>query len=147
MNSVNLMGRLGGDPEVRHSTSTAVAKYSLAVDKYEHGERKTQWFDCVTFGKGAEFAEKYLKKGSFVGVTGFLNEDRWTDKDGNKRRNVNIVVNEHTFGGAGSGQNSTGSPEVNKSSTETSGRKSGHSRADSDGFMPMPEDLDDLPFE
>ena len=73
MNKVILMGRLTREPEVSSSTSgTTFARYSIAVDRKfkKEGEPDADFFNCTSFGKQAEFVEKYLKKGTKVVVTG-----------------------------------------------------------------------------
>ena len=102
MNKVFLMGRLTKDPDVRHglgANGVEVAKYSLAVNrKYKHeGEAEVDFFNCTVFGKGAEFAEKYLKKGTKILVTGRVQQDNYTNKNGEKVYGVEIIVDEQCF--------------------------------------------------
>lgn len=94
MNIVVVMGRLTKDPKIAYSKNeegTCVARYTLAVDK--PGRRvegkKPNFFPCVAFGTQAEYAEKNLKKGSKICVTGRLNTDEFVDSTG-----VNRVINE-----------------------------------------------------
>lgn len=100
MNKVILMGRLARDPEVRYSTSgKTVAKFSLAVNrrfKQDNGP-DTDFFNCTTFGKQAEFVEKYLKKGTKVVVSGRIQNDNYTDKNGNQVYSTQIMVEEIEF--------------------------------------------------
>lgn len=99
-NSVQLIGNLGNDPQVKHLDSgRTVANMSIATsDSYKNkaGEKveDTQWHDLVIWGKTAEIAEKYLKKGSKVAVEGKLTHTSYEDKDGVKRYATKIVVNE-----------------------------------------------------
>ena len=100
MNKVILLGRLTKDPEVRYTEGekpVAVARYTLAVNrKYKaNGQTEADFIDCVAFGKIGEFAEKYLKKGQQIAITGRLQVNNWTDRDGNKRKNMGVVVEEH----------------------------------------------------
>lgn len=102
MNKVILCGRLTADPDVRYSQGenpTAVAKYSLAIDrKYSKGdERQTDFINCVAFGKSGEFAEKYLKKGMKILITGRIQTGSYTNKDGQKVYTTDVVVEEHEF--------------------------------------------------
>ena len=87
MNKVILIGRIVRDPEVRYggANNTAVARYTLAVDrKYKKdGEPTADFINCVVFGKLAEFAEKYLKKGTKIAVTGRIQTGSYKNKDGN----------------------------------------------------------------
>lgn len=101
MNKVILCGRLTKDPEVRYSqgeNSTCVARYTLAVDrKYTKGEEKqADFISCVAFGKSGEFAEKYLKKGTKILVTGRIQTGSY-EKDGKKIYTTDVVVEEHEF--------------------------------------------------
>ena len=96
LNRVLLSGRLGRDPELRHTnTGTAVASFSIAVDrdfKDKSGERATDWFDIVVWRSSAEYVSRYGAKGRTVIVDGKLQMRDWTDKDGNKRRTVEVVA-------------------------------------------------------
>ena len=91
MNNVVMNGRLGKKPEVRTLTSgSTVANFSIAnneVVKNKAGEKveAVDWFDVEVWGRNAEIAEKYLKKGSQISLAGRLKTSSWEDKDGNKR--------------------------------------------------------------
>ena len=95
MNKVILSGRLTRDPEVRYANEKPIARYSLAVDRRFSNE--TDFFNCVTFGKSAEFAEKYLKKGTKIMVTGRLQTGSYDNKEGHKVNTVDVVVEDHEF--------------------------------------------------
>lgn len=100
MNKVILMGRLTRDPELRHTPSgAAVASFGLAVDKYsrEENARSADFFDIVCWEKKAEFASKWLKKGTKVALSGRLQQRTWKDKEGNNRSSVEVVVEEIEF--------------------------------------------------
>ncbi|MCD7812671.1 MAG: single-stranded DNA-binding protein, partial [Lachnospiraceae bacterium] len=92
MNKVILMGRLTRDPEVRYSAgdnSSAYARYTLAVDRRfrreGNGDQQTADFiSCVVFGRGAEFAEKYLRQGTKIAITGRIQTGSYTNRDGQK---------------------------------------------------------------
>ena len=101
MNKVILSGRLTKDPEVRYSqgeNATCVARYTLASDrKYSKADDKqTDFINCVAFGKSGEFAEKYLKKGIKILVTGRIQTGSY-EKDGKKVYTTDVVVEEHEF--------------------------------------------------
>lgn len=97
MNSVVLIGRLTKDPEVRVSQDGgAIARYSLAVDRRKK-DSGADFISCVAFGKGAEFAEKYLKKGTKIGVTGRIQTGSYTNKDGQKVYTTDVIVDTHEF--------------------------------------------------
>ncbi len=100
MNKVILMGRLTADPDKRMTTSgTAVAFYRLAVDRLfnREGEQNADFLNCVTFGKAAEFAEKYLRKGTKIVVEGRLQTRIYETKEGEKRVAVEVVAENHFF--------------------------------------------------
>lgn len=102
LNKIALMGRLTRDPELRHTASQLpVANFALAVDrdrKNEDGSRTTDFIECVVWRSGAEFVSKYFRKGSMAVVTGRLQIREWTDNEGNKRRNAEVLVENIYFG-------------------------------------------------
>ncbi len=90
VNSVHLLGRLGADPELRHTqTDKAVCNLRLATDGY-NGE--TEWHAVVAWGKQAEFCSTYLRKGAIVFIGGRLQTRSWEDKDGGKRYKTEVVA-------------------------------------------------------
>jgi len=99
VNRVILVGRLGRDPETRYTGSgQAVANFSVATDesyKDRNGERqkRTEWHKIVVWGKQAEIAQQYLKKGSLVFIEGRIQSREWQDKEGQKRTSFEIVAN------------------------------------------------------
>lgn len=96
MNKAMLIGRLTRDPEVRYTPEqTAIAHYTLAVDRKVKGE--TDFIGCVAFGKNGEFAEKYLKQGMKIAITGRIQTGSYTNKDGKKVYTTDVVVEEHEF--------------------------------------------------
>lgn len=102
MNKTILMGRLTKDPEVKYlqdENSTAMARYALAVDRRyrKDGKAETDFISCVTFGKNAEFAEKYLQKGLKILVSGRIQTGSYVNQEGNKVYATNVIVEEHYF--------------------------------------------------
>ncbi len=103
MNKVVLIGRLTRNPDVRYSQGTnpmAVARYTLAVDrryKKEGDAQTADFISCVAFGKAAEFAEKYLKQGIKIAITGRIQTGSYTNKDGNKVYTTDVVIEEQEF--------------------------------------------------
>lgn len=99
MNKVILMGRLTKDPDMRGEGTGLVARYSLAVDRRftKDNEQQTDFIPCVVFSKGAEFAEKYLKKGTKVVVTGRIQTGSYTNKDGQKIYTTDVIVEDQEF--------------------------------------------------
>lgn len=99
LNSITIMGRLTRDPELRRTgTGIACTSASIAVDRDFGGKDKpkeTDFFDVVAWRSTAEFFAKYFEKGKMVVISGKLQSRSWTDKDGNKRRAVEIVANEN----------------------------------------------------
>lgn len=102
MNNVVLIGRLSRDPSVYYSQGenpTAIAKYSLAVDrsfKTKDGQN-ADFINCITFGKNGEFAEKYLHQGMKIAVTGHIQTGSYTNKDGVRVYTTDVVVDHHEF--------------------------------------------------
>ena len=115
VNKVFLVGRLGRDPETRYTGGgSAVANFSVATDetyKDRNGERqkRTEWHKIVVWGKQAEIAQQYLKKGSLVFIEGRIQSREWQDKEGQKRTSFEIVANNfRMLGGRGDGGSSGG---------------------------------------
>ena len=99
LNHITLMGRLTKDPELRHTQDgKAVTSFSLAVDRDFSKNKEADFIDIVAWGSTAEFAAKYLSKGRMAVVDGRLQIRGWTDKDGNKRRNAEVVASNIYFG-------------------------------------------------
>jgi len=110
VNKVILVGRLGRDPETRYTGGgQAVANFTMATDesfKDRNGEKqkRTEWHKIVVWGKLAEIAQQYLKKGSLLFVEGRIQSREWQDKEGQKRTSVDIVAsNFRMLGGRGDG--------------------------------------------
>src|SRR5277367_6797560 len=110
VNKVILVGRLGRDPETRYTGGgQAVANFSIATDetyKDKNGERqkRTEWHKIVVWGKQAEIAQQYLKKGSLIFIEGRIQSREWQDKEGQKRTSFEIVAsNFRMLGGRGDG--------------------------------------------
>lgn len=100
MNNVTLMGRLTKDPELRRTSSgTAVASFTLAVDKIANGERQADFIDCVAWQKTAEFLNKYFAKGQMLALSGRIQTRSYEDKNGNKRKAVEVIANQLYFCG------------------------------------------------
>ena len=147
MNKVILMGRLTRDPEVRYTQGNdpmAIGRYTLAVDRRfkKDGQEGADFIPCVVFGKGGEFAEKYLRKGTKIAVTGRIQTGSYTNKDGVKVYTTEVVVEEQEF---------AESKQTNQSaqtSQNTGALTANNSAADAiDGFMNIPDGInEELPF-
>lgn len=109
MNKIILMGRLTRDPEVRYINDNKIARYTLAVDRRfkKEGEPDADFFNCTVFGKGAEFAEKYLKQGTKIVISGRIQSDNYTNKDGEKVYSWQVIVDEQEFAESKAAQEST----------------------------------------
>lgn len=96
LNHITIMGRLTKDPELRRTQSgTGVASFTIACERDfadKSGEKETDFIDCVAWHKTADFVEKYFSKGRMAVVSGKLQIRNWQDKEGNKRRNAEVVV-------------------------------------------------------
>ena len=139
MNKVILIGRLTRDPEVRYSqgeTPMAIARYTLAIDrrfKREGEDQTADFISCVAFGRNGEFAEKYLKQGTKIAVTGRIQTGSYTNKDGNKVYTTDVVVEDHEF--------------VESKNSANSGNASSNIQENSN-FVNIPDNIeDDLPFK
>ena len=131
-NKVFLMGRLTKDPDMRGEGTGLCARYTLAVDRRfkKDGEDNTDFINCVVFSKGAEFAEKYLKKGTKIVVTGRIQTGSYTNKDGQKVYTTDVIVEEQEF-----------------AESKGSGGQSNNQTSSDDDFMNIPDNvLDDMPF-
>jgi single-strand DNA-binding protein len=138
VNKVILVGRLGRDPETRYTTGgQAVCNFSLATDesfKTKSGERqkRTEWHRIVAWGKKAEFAQQYLKKGQEIYVEGSIRTNEWTDKENQKRTTVEIIASDFRF--VGSKQDSGGSSYRSSSAAAAS------ADLDAEGAAPAPSE-------
>lgn len=145
MNKVILMGRLTRDPEVRYSqgeNSMAIARYTLAVDRrfQKNSEQAADFIPCVAFTRAAEFAEKYFRKGMRVCVSGRIQTGSYTNKDGVKVYTTEVIVDDQEFAD-GKGESS------NNGGVDFGDTRPTPSAASGDGFMDIPEGVEDeLPF-
>ena len=162
MNKVILMGRLTRDPEVRYSqgaNQTAVGRFSIAVDRRfkREGEPDADFFNCTAFGKQAEFVERYLHKGTKIVVVGRIQNDNYTNKEGQTVYSVRVMVdeiefaesknaasqNEGGFNGGNGGFNDGGYGNNGGFGGNNAPAASGAG----DGFMNIPDGIDEeLPF-
>lgn len=127
MNALHIMGRLTADPEITSTQSgTIIARYTVAVDRRyaKESQQKTDFFSCNSFGKQAEFAERYLKKGTKVVISGEMRLDT-VQKDGKNVTYPKVAVNEIEF---------------------AESKKSDSGEAKTDDFLNVADGLEDLPF-
>lgn len=105
MNKVILMGRIVRDPEIRYGQgeNSGVAKYTLAVDR-KFDREKTDFINCVVFGKQVEFVDRYLRKGMKIAITGRIQTGSYKNKDGQTVYTTDVVVEEQEFAESKSSQ-------------------------------------------
>ncbi len=151
MNKVILMGRLTRDPEVRYSqgaSQTAIARFSVAVDRRfkREGEPDADFFNCTCFGKQAEFVERYLRKGVKVVLCGRVQNDNYTNKDGQMVYSVRIMVDEIEFAESKNASGGNGDGGYNNGGYAGGNNAPAASGVDN-GFMNIPDGIDEeLPF-
>lgn len=136
MNKVILMGRLTKNPEIKYAgkdNDMAVARYTLAVNRRNKrdGEQEADFISCVTFGKSAEFAQKYLRKGIRIVIAGRISTGSYKDKDGKTIYTTDVIVEEHEFA---QNKDASGGEELSETS-----------KADKDGFMDVQDG--EIPFD
>lgn len=142
MNKVVLMGRLTRNPDVRYTRgerAMAVANYTLAVDRRgkrsQEGEANADFIQCTAFDKAGEFAEKYFRQGMRVLISGRIQTGSYTDRDGRKVYTTQVIIEEQEFADS-------------KGAGGEKGQKSQQANVDADGFMNIPDGVEDegLPF-
>jgi single-strand DNA-binding protein len=138
MNKVILMGNLTRDPEIRYTQgekTMAIARFSLAINRRfsREGETNVDFFNCTAFGRQAEFVEKYFRQGSRMLLVGRVQNDNYTNKNGEKVYSVQIMADEIEFAERKqAGGNNNAEPEQ---------------KQDDDDFMEIPENIEsELPF-
>lgn len=142
MNKVILMGRLTRDPEVRYSqgeVSMAVARYTLAVDRRgrrDSDQQSANFISCVAFGKAGEWAEKWLRKGIKIAITGRIQTGSYTNREGQKVYTTDVIIEEQEFAESRAASEGNGQ-----------GQQRQQEQSAGDGFMNIPDGVDDeLPF-
>ena len=129
LNQINLMGRICSEPELRYTDNqTSVLSFSVACERdfsAGDGKRPVDFIDCVAWRSTAEFISKYFAKGALICVDGRLQVRDWTDKEGNKRRKSEVVVDKAYFCGSNNSRKDDISAE---------------------GFEELGEDCGELPF-
>jgi len=146
MNHVILMGRLTKDPDVRYTQGNepmCIARYTLAVDRRfsrnaSNDGNNADFIPCVCFGKAAEFAEKYLIKGTKMAVTGRIQTGSYTNKGGVKVYTTEVVVEDQEFA-------------ESKNALSNGRQQAATNESETDGFMSIPDGMDEeldmnLPF-
>ena len=150
MNKVVLMGRLTRDPEVRYSAgenALAIARYTLAVDRRfrRDGEATADFINCVSFGRTAEFAEKYFRQGLRIVVSGRIQTGSYTNREGQKVYTTEVVVEEQEFAESKSASDNYAASHPRTEAPAPS--MPNPCAASTDGFMYIPDGIDvELPF-
>ena len=127
INSVTLVGRAGRDPEVRYFESgTVVANLTMAVNRRNRND-EPDWFNLEIWGKQAQVAADYVKKGSLIGITGSFKMDSWKDRNTGEDRNKPVV-------------------RVDRLELLGSKRDSENSNFQNNNFNQQPSDNDEIPF-
>lgn len=139
MNKVILGGNLTRDPEVRYSQSEnpmAIARFGIAINRRfkRQGETDCDFFNCTAFGKTAEFVEKYFRKGTRIILSGRIENNNYTNENGEKVYSVQVLVEEVEFG-------------EKKTSDSQSVVNGANNNSNNDDFMNIPDGVEDgLPF-
>ena len=141
MNKCMLVGRLTRDPEIRYTqgeNASCIARFSIAINrrfKNAEGNYDADFINCVAFGQGGEFIEKYFKKGMAIGISGRIQTGNYSNKDGVKVYTTDVVVEEAEF-------------VESKGSNNSSENTASALRPTADAFMNIPDGVEDggLPF-
>ena len=138
MNKVILIGRLTRDPEVRYSQGAdpmCIAKYTLAVDREvkKDGEQNADFINCVAFKRKGEFAEKYLKKGVKIAISGSIQTGSYVNNQGGKVYTTDVIIDSQEF--------------VEKMADSSEEKRTEEQNAVPTGFSDIPDDMAELPFD
>lgn len=138
MNKAIIIGRLTRDPQITHTQTQqgeelTIARFTIAVDR-RGKDAGADYIRCVEFGKAADFAEKYLRQGTKMAITGRIQTGSYTNRDGAKVYTTEVVVEEQEFA------------ESKKSQEESQETTPEEPRESAEGFMNIP-DSNDLPFK
>lgn len=142
MNTIHLMGRLTRDPSIHQGQKTKLANYSIAVNRRykREGQPEADFFNIVSFGKAADFVEKYLKKGTKVVISGEMQNDNYTDRHGNMVYSYQVITNSIEFA------ESKKASQANTAATSTSGQAAKPSAAQQTSVQNN-SDKDTIPFD
>lgn len=142
INMVALMGRLTYEPELRTTPSgISFLRFQVACDRNfqsQGQERQADFIDCVAWRQRAEFISRYFHKGSMIAIEGSIQTSNYTDKDGNNRKQVEVVANNVSFCGS-KAESGTTNPAFSQPAPS-------YASADNSDFEEIVDDDDDLPF-
>ena len=149
--NVTAVGNLGKDPEVRSTASgVKIATFSIAVDQGYGDKSRTEWVNVLCFDKLAELAEKYLKKGKGLALSGTLQTSSWDDKQtGQKRYKTEVVARDIVFmdsGGSGSGAGQKQERSQAAPATRQQAQQQSRGPAAQDTSDDWTDSGDDIPF-
>lgn len=141
LNKIFIMGRLTRDPELRRTQNgTAVTSFTMAVDrdfKNADGTKDTDFIDVVAWRNTAEFVSKYFGKGRMAVVEGRLQLRDWTDKDGNKRRNAEVLADNIYFGDSKKEGDSSGGYKAAGKAVDVEPEAGDFAEVEDDGDIPF----------
>ena len=147
INMVALMGRLTYSPELKSTPNgVSVLRFQVACDRTyqkDSQNRQADFIDCVAWRQTAEFISRYFHKGSMIAVEGTLQTSNYTDKDGNKRKQIEVLANNVSFCGGKSENGSQGTQTAQNEQYTQGGIDINYEDAD---FEEIGNDDDDLPF-
>lgn len=143
INTVAIMGRLTFEPELKTTPSgVSVLRFQVACDRNFQragAERQTDFIDCVAWRQTAEFISRYFHKGSMIAVEGSIQTSSYTDKNGNNRKQVEVVANNVSFCGSKNEGGTSAGPAYSQPAPS-------YANADNSDFEEIVDDDDDLPF-
>ena len=143
INSSVIMGRLTYEPELRTTPSgLSVMRFQIACERSftpKGEERKTDFIDVVAWRQTAEFISRYFHKGDMIAVQGSIQTENYTDRDGNKRKSVEVVASNVSFCGSKTESNTAAGPIPNNDPSIVN-------PATYEDFEEIVDDDDDLPF-
>lgn len=147
INMVALMGRLTYEPELRSTPNgLSVIRFQVACDRTyqkDNQNRQADFIDCVAWRQTAEFISRYFHKGSMIAVEGTIQTSNYTDKDGNKRKQIEVLANNVSFCG---GKSENGSQGTQGAQNEQYAQGGMDINPDTSDFEEIVDDDDDLPF-
>lgn len=143
INMVALMGRLTYEPELKSTPNgICVIRFQIACDRNyqkQGEERQADFIDCVAWRQTAEFISRYFHKGSMIAIEGTIQTSNYTDKNGNQRKQVEVLANNVSFCGSKSETGTVSNGGYNQPSPN-------YASVDNSDFEEIIDDDDDLPF-
>lgn len=149
MNSINIIGRLTRDNELKFAqgSGVAVCKFTLAIDrdfKNKSGEKEADFINCIIFNKAAESLSPYLTKGKLIGVTGRVQTGSYTNKENNKVYTFDVIVEKTKFLESKNKDNNSNNSNSNQGGNSSSSNTGAHDFGSYSDVTPI--DDSDIPF-